>query len=94
MLLGRGKTVGKRKFQNKGLQIYIHHISIINATKVRQMKCARHVERTEAIRNAHIILVIKPELKRPLAGHKLRQGDNINIDIMIIILWKQYCRLS
>jgi hypothetical protein len=45
------------------------------------MRWAGHVARREAKRNAYMILVGKPEGKRPLGRSRRRWEDNIRMDL-------------
>jgi hypothetical protein len=45
------------------------------------MRWARHVERTREMKNVYIILVRKPEGKRPIGRLKRRWEDNIRMDL-------------
>jgi len=54
-------------------------LNIIRVIKSRRMTWARYVTRMAEIRNAHNILVEKPEGKRPLGKPKHRWEDNIKI---------------
>jgi hypothetical protein len=47
----------------------------------RRMRRAEHVARMGEKRNAYRILVGKPEEKRPLGRQKLREVDNIKMDL-------------
>jgi hypothetical protein len=49
--------------------------------KSRRMRWAGHVARMREMRNAHRILVGKPEGKRPLGRPRRRWVDNIKIDL-------------
>jgi hypothetical protein len=48
--------------------------------KSRRLRCAGHVARMEAKRNAYRILMEKPEGKSPLGRPGRRWVDNIKID--------------
>jgi hypothetical protein len=54
--------------------------SIIRMMK-RRMRWARHVVRIGERRNAHRILVGKPERKRPLESPRSRWVENIKMDL-------------
>jgi hypothetical protein len=45
----------------------------------RGMRWVEHVARIEEIRNAYIILIRKPEGKRPLRSNRHRWEDNIKV---------------
>jgi hypothetical protein len=49
--------------------------------KARRMRCAEHVARMRAKRNAYKILVGKPEGKRPQGRPKFRWVDNFKMDL-------------
>jgi hypothetical protein len=49
--------------------------------KPRRMRWAGHVARIGEKRNAHRVLVGKPEGKRPLGRHRRRWQDNIKMDL-------------
>jgi hypothetical protein len=49
--------------------------------KSRRMRWAGHVARIGAKRNAHRLLVEKPEGKRPLGRPRCKLVDNIKIDV-------------
>jgi hypothetical protein len=49
--------------------------------KSRRMRWAGHVARMGEKRNAYMILVGKPDGKRPLARPRRRWVDNIKIDV-------------
>jgi hypothetical protein len=47
--------------------------------KSKRMTWKRHVERMVKMRNAHSVLVRKPEGKRPFGRPRLRREDNITM---------------
>jgi hypothetical protein len=53
---------------------------IFRATEPRNMRWVRHVEGIRKLRNAYIILVGKPEVRRPLGRPRRRWPNNIKID--------------
>jgi hypothetical protein len=55
--------------------------SIIRVMKSRRMRWAGHVARMGEKRNAHRLLVGKPEGKRPLGRPRRRWVDNIRMDL-------------
>jgi hypothetical protein len=59
---------------------------IIRVIKSRRMRWAEHVTRMENMRNAHKILVGKPEVRKPLGRPGRRWEDNIRIDLREIVL--------
>jgi hypothetical protein len=63
--------LGRRKWQ-EGRENYITKRNVISAIKSRRMKLDGHVARMREMRNAYIILVGKPEGKRPLEKPRRR----------------------
>jgi hypothetical protein len=55
--------------------------SIIRIIKSRRMRWAGHVARMGEKRNAYILLVGKPEGKKPLGRPRRRWVDNIRMDL-------------
>ena len=55
--------------------------NIIRNLKSRRLRWAGHVARLEQFRNAYIVLVGKPESKRPLGRPRCRWEDNIKMDL-------------
>jgi hypothetical protein len=49
--------------------------------KPRRMRWAGHVARVGEKRNAYMILVVKPEGRRPLGRQRRRWEDNIKMDL-------------
>jgi hypothetical protein len=72
---------GWKKLHNQELHNLHSSPSIIRMIKSRWMRWAVHVERIGAMRNAHRILVGKPERKRSLGRQWHRWVDNINMDL-------------
>jgi hypothetical protein len=68
-----------RKLHNEELHNLYSSPNIIRIIKSRRMRWAGHVARMGEKRNAHRILVGKPERKRPLGRPKHRWVDNIKI---------------
>jgi hypothetical protein len=56
--------------------------SIIRIMKARRMRWAGHVTRWGQKRNAYILLVGKPEGRRPLGRPRRRWLDNIRMDLV------------
>jgi hypothetical protein len=54
---------------------------MIRIMKTRRMRWARHVARIGQKRNAYVILVGKPEGKRPLGRPRRRWVDNLKIHL-------------
>jgi hypothetical protein len=57
---------------------------IIRIIKSRRMRWAGHVARMGEKRNAYMLLVGKPEGKRPLGRPRRRWVDNIKMDLLEI----------
>jgi hypothetical protein len=70
-----------RKLHNDELHNLYSSPNIIRIIKSRRMRWAEHVAGMEATRNAHKILVGKPEEKRPLGRPKRRWVDNNKMDL-------------
>jgi hypothetical protein len=74
-------TRGWRKLHNEELHSLYSSISIIRMSKSRRMRWAGHAARMGKMRNAYMILVGKPEGKRPLGRPRRRWVDNIRVDL-------------
>jgi hypothetical protein len=61
--------------------ICIVRTSIIRIIKLRRMRWAEHVAGIGVKRNAYMILVGKPEGKRPLRRTRRRWEDNVRMDL-------------
>jgi hypothetical protein len=59
--------------------------SIIRIIKSRRMRWAGHVARMGEKRNSYVLLVRKPEGKRPLGRPMYRWVDNIRMDILGLV---------
>jgi hypothetical protein len=70
-----------RKLHNKELRDLYSSPSIIRILKSRRMRWAGHVARMGKKRNAHRLLVGKPEGKRSLGRPRSRWVDNIRMDV-------------
>jgi hypothetical protein len=70
-----------RKLHNEELHDLYSSPSIIRIIKSRRMRWAGHVARMGEKRNAYILLVGKPEGKRPLRRPRCRWVDNIRMDL-------------
>jgi hypothetical protein len=68
---------GWRRLRNEELHNLYTSQNIIRANKSRTMRWAVHVARMGDIKNAHNILVGKPDVKRPLGRPRRRWEDNI-----------------
>jgi hypothetical protein len=76
---GDEMTRSWRKLHNEELHIFCSSPSIIRTIKSRRMRWAGHPGQMRKKRNAHRILVGKPEGKRPLRKPKRRWVDNIKM---------------
>jgi hypothetical protein len=70
---------GSRKLHNKELHKRYHSPSIIRMIKGRRVRWAGHVARVREKRNAHRILVGKPEGKRPLGRPRRTWEDRMDL---------------
>jgi hypothetical protein len=78
----RDEVTGEwRKLHNEELRDLYSSPSIIRIIKSRRMKWAGHVARMGEKRNAHRLLVGKPEGKKPLGRPRRRWVDNIRMDL-------------
>jgi hypothetical protein len=81
--LKRGEVTGEwRELQNEVLHDLYSSPSIIRIIKVRRMRWAGHVARMGEKRNVYMLLVGKPEGRRPLARPRRRWLDNIRMDLV------------
>jgi hypothetical protein len=69
---------------NEELQNLYISPSIIRTTKSRRMRWAVHVARMGERNNVYMLLVGKPEGKRPLGRPRPRWRDNIKMDLIEI----------
>jgi hypothetical protein len=77
----RNEVTGEwRKLHNEELRYLYSSPSIIRIIKSWRMRWAGHVARMGEKRIAYILLVGKPEGKRPLGRPRLRWVDNIRMD--------------
>jgi hypothetical protein len=76
-------TGGRRKLHNEELRNLYSYYSprIVRMIKSRKIRWAGHVARVGKKRNAHRILVGKPEGKRPLGRSRRSLVDNIKKDL-------------
>ena len=75
-------TVEWRKLHNEELNNDLYcSPNIFQVVKLRRMRWAGHVARMGGRRNMYIVLVGKPEGKRPLGGPRWRWEDNVKIDL-------------
>jgi hypothetical protein len=80
--LRRDEVTGDgRKLHNEELHNLCSSPNIIRMIKSRRMRWAGHEARMWEKRNAYMVLVRKPEGKRPLRRPKRRWVDNIKIDL-------------
>jgi hypothetical protein len=78
--LKRDEVIGSwRKLHNEDLHNLYCSPSTIRIIKSRRMRWAGHVARMGEKRNACMILVGKPEGKRPLGRPRRRWEDNITV---------------
>jgi hypothetical protein len=71
-----------RKLHNQELHDLYSSPSIIIIIKTRRMRWVGHVAIMEEKRNAYMLLVGKPEGRRPLGRPKRRSLDNIMMDLV------------
>ena len=69
------------KLPNDELHALYSSPNIIRNLKLRRLIWAGHVARMEQSRNAYIVLVGKPEGKRPLGRPRRRWEDNIRMNL-------------
>jgi hypothetical protein len=74
-------TGGWRKVYNEEFRNLYSSPSIIRIIKSRTMRLTGPVARMGEKRNAYMILVGKPEGKRPLASPRRRWVDNFKMDL-------------
>jgi superfamily II DNA/RNA helicase len=72
---------GRRKMHNEELRNLYSSQSTITMTSLRRMRWAGHVARMGR-RGIHILLMGKPEEKRPLRTLRRRCVDNIMTDLL------------
>jgi hypothetical protein len=78
----RNEVMGEwRKLHNEELCDSYSSPSIIRIIKSRRMRCAGHVARMGEKRNAYILLVGKPEGKRPVGRPRHGWVDNIRMNL-------------
>jgi hypothetical protein len=73
-----------RKLHNDELHDLYASPNIVMVIKSRRMRWAGHVARMGEWRSAYIVLVGRPEGKRPLGRPRRRWEDNIKMDLMDI----------
>jgi hypothetical protein len=70
-----------RKLHNKKLNDLYSSPNIVWMIKSRKMRCARHVARMRERKGVYMVLVGKPEGKRPLGRTSSRWEDNIKMNL-------------
>jgi hypothetical protein len=70
-----------RKLHNEELHGLYSSPSIVRVIKARRMRCVGHVARMGEVRGAYIILIGRPEGRRPLGRTRCRWEDNIKMDL-------------
>jgi hypothetical protein len=79
-------TGGWKKLHNEELHNLYSSPSIITIIKSRRMRGVGHVARMGEKRNVYMLLVGKPEGKRPLGRQRRSWTDNIKLDLLEIEL--------
>jgi hypothetical protein len=78
----RDEVTGEwRKLYNVELNDLYYLPNIVRVVKSRRMRWAGHVARMGEERGVYMVLVGKPEGKRPLGRPRLTWEDNIKIDL-------------
>jgi len=78
----RDEVTGEwRKLHNEELSDLYPLPNIVRVVKSRRMRWAGHVARMGQGRGVHMVLVGKPEGKRPLERPRRRWEDNIKMDL-------------
>ena len=81
----RDEVTGEwRKLHNEELSDLYSLPSIVRVVKSGRMRWAGHMARTAEGRGVHMVLVAKPEGKRPLGRPRHRWEDNIQMDLQEI----------
>jgi hypothetical protein len=81
----RDEVTGKwRKLHNEELHILYSSPNIIRQIKSRRMRWAGHVACMGGEGNVYMVLMGKPEGKRPLGRPRCRLEDGIRMDLMDI----------
>jgi hypothetical protein len=69
------------KLHNEELHILYSSPNIVRQIKSRRMRWAGHVTRKGEERNVYMVLMVKPEGKRPLGRPRRRWEDVIRLDL-------------
>jgi hypothetical protein len=78
----RDEVTGEwRKLRNEWLNDLYCSPNIVRVIKWGRMRWAGHVARMGEKRDVYMVLVGKPEGKRPLGRHRRRWEDNIKMDL-------------
>jgi len=78
----RDEVTGEwRRLHNEELNDLYYSPNIVRVIKLRRMRWAGHVARMGEERGAYMVLVGKPEGKRPLGRSRRRWLDNIGMDL-------------
>ena len=70
-----------RRLHNEEINVLYSSPNIVPVIKSRRMRWAGHVARMGEERGVHMVLVGKPEGKRPLGRPSHRWVDNIKMDL-------------
>jgi hypothetical protein len=90
----RDEVTGEwRKLHNEEFHDLCSSPTIIRIIKARRMRCAGHVARMGKKRNAYLLLVGKPEGRRPLGRPRRRWLDNIRMDL-VEVEWDDVDRIG
>jgi hypothetical protein len=82
---------GRRSLHHEGLHNLYASTNIISMVKSKKMEWARHVVCVGEMRNVYVILVGRPEGKRPLGKPMRRWEYNIRMDLRNT-MWKVRAR--
>jgi hypothetical protein len=74
-------TAEWRRLHNEEINDLYSSPNIVRVIKSRRMRWAGHVARMGEERGGYRVLMVKPELKRPLGRPRRRREDNIRIDL-------------
>jgi len=75
------------RLHNEELNDLYSSPNIVRVIKSRRMRWARHVARMSEETGVYMVLVVKPEGKRPLGRPRRRWVDNIRIDLQDVGVW-------